>query len=246
MDTTGYLPLAAARALQRGLDVTSNNLANGNTAGYRANRVVFEALLDQPGVATEPVAYGQDRLTYSDTTQGAPLRTGNPLDLALQGEGWFAYEAEGGQVALGRDGRFVIDPEGALLTTAGRPVLDAGGGAIMLPLEGGAPNIGRDGTISDAEGELLGQIGVFAAPDLATWTRIGESMFVPRDGAPTPLEAVEAPTVIQGAIEQSNVNPIQEMVRLIQIQRAFDQAMAMASNHNDLRQSTLSRLGQKV
>lgn len=246
MDTTGYLPLSAARAMQRGLDVTSNNLANANTAGFRADRMVFESLIDQGSTSSEPVAYSFDRLTYSDIAQGGLQTTGNPLDLAVQGDGWFGYETPEGGVALGRNGQFVVDAEGMLRTTAGHPVLDAGGGAIQLPLESGLPHIARDGTISLDDGQVIGQIGVFAAPDIATWQRLAYGMFVPRDGAPTPLDAAEAPVVVQGAIEQSNVNPINEMVRMIQIQRSYDQAMAMASNHNDLRKSTLSRLGQKV
>lgn len=244
MDTTGYLPLATAIGLQRGLDVTANNLANSTTSGFRANRLVFEDLLT-PRPQAESVSYGHDRLSYTDTRAGVLSTTNNPLDVAIQGEGWFAYELENGQVALGRDGRFVMDAEGNLMTAAGRPVLDAGGGPIALPPEGGLPNIGRDGTLSDAAGNNLGQIGIFAAPGIETWARAGETMFTPRDGTPAPLEALETPVVIQGAIEQSNVNPISEMVRMIEVQRAYDTAMRMTENHNDLRKTTLSRLGQQ-
>lgn len=246
MDTTGYLPLSTARALQRGLDVTSNNLANANTAGFRADRMVFESMIDRSASPFEPVAYSFDRLTYSDLAQGGLQTTGNPLDIAVQGDGWFGFETPDGRVALGRSGQFVVDAEGMLRMAAGHPVLDAGGGPIQLPLESGTPEIARDGTISLEDGQIIGQIGVFDAPDIATWERLADGMFVPREGAPTPLEAAAAPVVVQGAIEQSNVNPISEMVRMIQIQRSYDQAMAMASNHNDLRQNTLSRLGQKV
>lgn len=245
MDTTGYLPLAAAAGLQRHLDVTANNLANSGTSGYRAERLVFEDLLT-PREGGEAVGYGHDRLAYTDLQSGTLTTTGNPLDLAVQGEGWFAYEAEGGRVALGRDGRFVTDAGGNLLTVAGRPVLDAAGGPIVLDLEGGAPSIGRDGTISDAAGANIGQIGLFAATGIETWQRLGETMFVPRDGSPTPLEPVETPVMIQGALEQSNVNPITEMVRMIEIQRSFDQAMKASENHDTLRQATISRLGQKA
>lgn len=245
MDTTGYLPLAAAASLQRGLDVTANNLANSSTAGYRAGRLVFEDLLTPRDMAGS-VGYGHDRLGYADTRPGTLSTTGNPLDIAIQGEGWFAYEAEGGRMALGRDGRFVTDAGGNLLTTSGRPVLDAAGGPIVLDLELGAPSIGRDGTISDATGANIGQIGLFAAPGIETWERIGEAMFVPRNGAETPLEPVETPVMIQGALEQSNVNPVAEMVRMIEIQRSFDQAMQVTQNHDTLRQATITRLGQKA
>lgn len=247
MDSTGYLPLASATGLQRSLDVTANNLANTSTQGYRAQRLVFEELLaPAAGEAQSRPAYGHDRLSYTDLRTGTLSTTGNPLDLAIQGEGWFAYEGEDGQVALGRDGRFVLNAEGMLVTTMGRPVLDAGGGQIVIDTEAGPPSIGRDGTISDGQGANIGQIGLFAAPGIETWQRLGESMFVPRDGAPAPLEALETPVMIQGAIEGSNVNPVTEMVRMIEVQRSFEQVMKLTGNHDELRRSTLSRLGQKA
>ncbi|MCB5410861.1 flagellar hook basal-body protein [Pseudogemmobacter faecipullorum] len=247
MDTTAYLPLAAAAGLQRSLDVTAHNLANASTAGYRGQRLVFESLLaEAPTDRAPPAAYGHDRLTYSDLSQGALTTTGNPLDLAIQGEGWFGYEAEDGQIALGRDGRLVIDAAGLLMTTAGRPVLDAGGGQIQLDPEAGPPSIGRDGTISDAAGNNLGQIGLFTAEGVETWARLGESLFQPRNGQPVALEPAEAPVMIQGALEGSNINPVTEMVRLIGIQRSFDQVMKVTGNHDDLRRSTLQRLGQSA
>ena len=247
MDTTGYLPLAAATGLQRSLDVTANNLANASTAGYRGQRLVFESLLTSAPTENAPrTAFGHDSLTYSDVSQGALTTTGNPLDLAIQGEGWFGYETEAGQIALGRDGRLIMDATGLLTTTAGRPVLDAGGGQIQLDPEAGPPSIGRDGTISDAAGNNIGQIGLFAAEGVESWTRLGESLFQPRDGQPVALEPVEAPVMIQGALEGTNINPVTEMVRMIGIQRSFDQVMKVTGNHDDLRRSTLQRLGQNA
>lgn len=247
MDTTGYLPLATATGLQRSLDITANNLANASTAGFRAERLVFESLLNDSGSPEVPEqAFGYDSFSYSETRSGTLTTTGNPLDTAIQGDGWFAYETGDGQIAYGRDGRFVLDADGLLQTTAGRPVLDAGGGQIVIDPAAGAPAIGRDGTVSDNQGNNLGQIGVFAADDISLWMRIGESMFVPRDGAPAPLELIENPVIIQGALEGSNVNPVTEMVRMIEIQRSFEQMNKVSTNHDQLRSTTLSRLGQKA
>ncbi|RRH75783.1 flagellar hook-basal body protein [Falsigemmobacter faecalis] len=245
MDTTAYLPLAAAAGLQRALDVTSNNLANGATAGYRASRLVFEDLLHSADPARVPVAMPQPRLSYTDTRAGSLSTTGNPLDLALGGEGLFAFALPDGRTGYGRAAQLVRDAEGQLVTASGLPILDDGGAPVVLPQESGLPVVGRDGTVSDREGALIARIGVFTAPALATWERSGESLFVPRDGADEP-GVLEAPQVIQGALEASNVNPITEMVRLIEIQRAFEQAMSVGRNHDELRRAALSKLGQRA
>lgn len=247
MDSSGYLTLAAAAGLQRSLDVTANNLANSSSAGYRAARVHFDDLITpRPGATPEAAAsYAHAAFTYSDTKAGALVQTANPLDVAIQGEGYFAYETEAGTLALGRDGRLVLDAEGVLRTTSGRPILDMGGGQIALDPEAGIPSIAADGTISDLEGNNIGQIGLFSA-DIEQWQRIGDTMFQPRDGAAVELIPQEAPTLRQGFSEQSNVNPIAEMVRLIEVQRQFDQVQNFSKNQDQLRQATLSRLGEKA
>jgi len=247
MDTTSYLPLSAAIGLQRAMDVTAGNMANAATSGHRAGRVVFESLVAGHGNAPEAgLSYGHDRMGYADLSSGTIVSTGNPLDMALHGDGWFGFQTQDGQIALGRGGSFVLDGEGNLVTSTGAAVLDAGGGAIALPPDAGIPQIASDGTISNAEGDMLGQIGMFSAPDIASWQPHGDSMFIPRDGAQTPLEPAEGTRVSQGTLEQSNVNPIAEMTRMIEVQRAFERNMQAIGNHDQLRRDTLSRLGQKA
>lgn len=245
MDTTAYLPLAAAAGLQQALDVTSNNLANGATAGFRASRLVFEDLLTPADPARGPIAMPQPRMSYTDTRAGTLTPTGNPLDLALGGEGLFAFALPDGGIGYGRAAQLTPDAEGQLVTAAGHAILDDGGAPVVLAEGTGLPVVGRDGTVSDGTGAMIARIGVYAAPDLATWQRSGESLFQPRDGAPEP-ELMEAPHVIQGAVEASNVNPITEMVRLIEIQRAYDQAMSVGRNHDELRRTALSKIGQRA
>ena len=245
MDTSNYLPLAAAAGLQRALEVTAGNMANATTTGHRAGRVVFENMLAQPPLGPDSgLSYGRDRLSYADLGQGTLVNTGNLLDVALEGDAWFAYATPEGGVAYGRDGRLFMNAEGNVVTANGMAVLDAGGGALVLPPETGQPQIADDGTISTADGDVLGQIGRFSAPDIATWQRYGQSMFMPRDGLGADLEPAENARVLQGVLEHSNVNPVSEMVRMIEIQRAFDQNMAFAKNQDQLRSQTLGRLGQ--
>jgi len=245
MDTTAYLPLAAAAGLQQALDVTSNNLANGNTAGFRASRLVFEDLLAAAAPAREAIAMPQPRMSYTDTRTGSLTPTGNPLDLALGGEGVFAFALPDGRTGYGRAAQLTPDAEGQLVTSTGLAILDDGGAPVVLAEGSGLPVVGRDGTVSDGNGALIARIGVYAAPDLATWQRSGESLFLPRDGQGEP-DLLEAPQVIQGALEASNVNPITEMVRLIEIQRAYDQAMSVGRNHDELRRNALTKIGQRA
>lgn len=245
MDSTGYLPLAAAAGLQRALDVTANNIANASSPGFRADRLVFESLLTEARPAREPVAYPLMRLSYADTRPGTLSQTGNPLDLAIEGEGVFAYETADGRAAYGRDGRLMLRADGTLVTAAGHAILDDGGAPVQLPEGAGVPQIARDGTLSDQDGALIARIGLYDAPDLSTWERLGDNLFAPREGAPAPALS-EAPVILQGASEASNVNPVQEMVRLIEIQRAFDRAVNLGSNQDELRRTTLSKLGQRA
>ncbi|MEI4472026.1 flagellar hook basal-body protein [Frigidibacter sp. MR17.24] len=244
MDNSSYISLTLASSLERSLDISANNLANVNTAGFKGERTLFESYLLQPtDIGKDDVFFSIDSGSYMDPTQGALIATGNPLDAAVLGEGWFAYQAEGGQTALGRNGQFVVDADGALRTAGGAQVLDAGGGPIAIPVEATAVSIGADGTISDQNGEAVAQLGVFAAPDIQSYARLTGGMFAPADGTAPPLLAVEAPRLLQGHLEQSNVEPVVEMTRMMGIQRAYERAMTLLEDENSLRRDTLQRLG---
>ena len=139
MDNSTYVALSQLTALERQLDVTANNIANANSTGFKAERVLFESYLnpDSTDVTGEGTSYLIDRGSYLDDRSGVVLQTGNPLDMALSGAGWFAYELEDGQQAFGRDGNFVLDPQGRVVTTSGAQVLDAGGAPLAAAGHGG-------------------------------------------------------------------------------------------------------------
>ena len=247
MTETSYLGMSLASSLQRQLDVTSNNIANANTAGYKGEHVVFETFVQQnAGADQDPANFVRDRGSYVDMRPGALVQTGNPLDLALNGEGWFSYLTETGQRAFGRDGGFALDTEGNLRTLSGAQVLDEGGGPIVLPTQGlGELTIAEDGTISGSETGPLGKVGIFDIPGIQSYSRIGAGMFVAPAGAAAP-EASTTTQVMQGALEGSNVNPIREMTRLIDVQRAYERTNTMMGNADGLQRDALKRIGQAV
>jgi flagellar basal-body rod protein FlgF len=247
MDNVGYLALSRAAMLDRATDVTANNIANANTDGFRAARAAFEKMLVDTGTdgPTSEMAYAIDAGTWSDTSEGGIVATGNALDLAMQGDAWFSYQTEGGYTAVGRDGSFMKSQDGTLVTSAGHAVLDVGGAPVQLPAEAVDFSIAEDGTISTPDGAIVGQVGIFDAPQANTWARdAGGMLRAPDDQLPL-VPSVEG-RVIQGFVEQSNVNPISEITKLISLQRAYERTMSLADSADSLRKSTLQRLGRSV
>lgn len=245
MDNSTYVSLSLATAMRNALDVTANNIANANTAGFKGERIVFDSyMLRESGVEeSRQTDFLIDQGSYMDPNQGAMTQTGNPLDLALQGDGWFAYETDG-RTAYGRDGRFALDPNGALVTLSGARVLDPGGAPIALPPDvGGDVTISQDGAISTPAGGVVGRVGLFDLPDLQGYERIGSGMFVPPEAGDTARPAADGTRVVQGAIEGSNVQPVVEMTRLMAIQQAYDRALKLVSSDDDLTRDMLRRIG---
>ena len=242
MDGASYISLSLATAMRRDLDVTANNIANANTAGFKGERVAFEAYVAAtPG--GEETEFVLDVGSYVDLTQGALTQTGNPLDVALNGKGWLSYETTEGQVGYGRDGRLIVGPEGTLQTVSGARVLDSGGGPITLPPDPGTITITTDGTIATEQGPV-GQIGVFDLPDVQSYERIGQGMFVPPEGAADTAVEAEATEVIQGSIEGSNIQPVSEVTRLLDVQKAYERAHKIIETEDRLLRDALRRLGR--
>jgi len=245
MANADYVSLSLATALQRSMDMAAHNMANASTAGYKTTHPLFEAV--QPdGQDDEAISYVEDRGTYLNTSQGALVATGNPLDLALSGTGWLSYQTDAGATAYGRDGRLTINAEGQLTTLEGRPVLNPGGTPITLPQTLGQDiAISSDGTIADAEGGVLGQIGIVRVPDVGKLVPIGGGLYLYGEGGGN-VTADADTTLSQGFVEQSNVQPIVEMTRLMDIQRAYERAAKLMTDSNDLTRQAIQRLGSVV
>jgi flagellar basal-body rod protein FlgF len=243
MDNALMLGLQTQRVLQRRLDVAANNLANINTAGFKADELLTEEADDTGASADEnptDIRFVRDIGIARDMSQGAVAATGNPLDVAITGNGFFMVQGPNGQTLYTRDGAFQLSNSGQLVTRDGRPVLSSGGAPITIDTDTGeTPEIGRDGAITVA-GNQVGQLGVamFAAP--GALSKVGDNLWDAHGQASQPFDGV----VIQGALEGSNVRPVIEITQLIQISRAYESAAQFVANADQLRQRAIQTLGQ--
>lgn len=212
-----YVSLSGQVALMRRLETVANNVANVTTAGFRAEEVKFEQLISSKTDA--PTAFVSPGATYLSREAGAVERTENPMDVAVSGDAWLAFQGPAG-VVYTRDGRMTMTPQGELTTLTGYPILDVGGAPIQLNPAAGAPEIARDGMMTQ-NGNQVGALGLFTIPEDAHLARFENSGVVP-DRPAEPALDFNRVGVLQGFMEQSNVNPIAEISRLIQIQRSFD------------------------
>ncbi len=235
------LGLQTQRVLQRRMDVAANNLANVATAGFKADGLVLaeaDATTAHAQANPSDIRFVRDVALMRDMRQGPIAMTGNPLDVAIEGDGFFMVEGPSGPLYT-RDGAFSLTGEGRLVTSDGRAVLNSGGAPIAFDPQGESPVIGRDGAIRVA-GVEAGRIGVasFAAP--GALLKVGDNLWDAQAQVSETFEGV----VVQGALEGSNVRPVIELTRLIEISRAYQSAAKIVSGADDLRQRAIERLGR--
>ena len=235
--------IAASRlvAQQRAMDVTANNLANANTPGFKRQQVQFADWLSRQNGIDVPrggqiLAYTQDRATWRDAQQGALSHTGNTYDLALTGEGYFTVDTPRG-VRLTRDGRFGAAPDGTLADSSGNAVLDSNGQPLRIPPNTTRLAIAGDGTLSGDAGPL-GKIGVVKPNDPARLQAEGATLM----NAPTGTAPVAAPGIVQGALEESNVQPVLELTRMMNDAREFQFVSQYVQAESDRQQSAIDKL----
>ena len=235
-----YVALSSQMALDKRLTTIADNVANAGTVGFRATGVKFEDVVS--GLGDKSVAFASAGDTYLSTRNGPLRQTGNPFDFAIRGDAWFAIETPGGPV-MTRDGRFTMLETGDLVTLEGYPVLDAGGAPIQLEAQGGPPEAGADGTLRQ-NGRLVAALGLFEFQPGLNFTRFGNSGVVPY-GPPEPVVDRMDAGIAQGFIEDSNVNPVHEITRLIQVQRAFEHISALMRDSEQALDQAISTLGPR-
>ncbi|MBS1056335.1 flagellar basal-body rod protein FlgF [Gluconobacter kondonii] len=220
MENSTYIALSRMDAQQRAMSVVADNMSNASTVGYKRENVLFSDFLSHQhgskqaeGADTE--SYTQDRATYRDFQQGDMQSTGNPLDLALGGEGYFQVRTANG-VRLTRAGRFEEQQDGAVVDESGNALLDRDGQPIVIPQTDHRITISADGVISTETGEQ-GQIGIVTAQDDNKLQAEG-SRLLRTDQLTT---AVERPNIVQGMVEGSNVQMMTEVTKMMEIQRNF-------------------------
>ena len=237
MSTDLYVAASAQIAINRRMEAIANNIANVNTAGYRAGGVKFEQALSNVG--DQQVAYASQGTVYVMRGAGSVSYTGNSLDVAIDGGGWLGLKTPDG-IVYTRDGRMHMTDLGDLQSVAGYPVLDLGGGPITLDPSGGPVVIGENGSISQG-GSQVASIGMFLIPGDARLTRYDNSSVIP-DKPAEPVEDFTAASIRQGYVEGSNVNPILEMTRMIEASRAFDEAATAIEQSDSMSQQAIRTL----
>jgi flagellar basal-body rod protein FlgF len=229
-----YSALSGNLARMQGMETFANNLSNVNTSGYKRDRLAFESFLSGTGQTTTGKGLNFTRLqrSFTDFTPGNNQHTGNSLDLAIDGEGFFKVK-RGNEFLYTRNGVFHLSEDGTLLTNSDLEVLGENGQPLTIPAD--EFSINEDGKIL-AEGLEVGQIGVFTVEDPNTLTKVGDSMFkLPADQLD---QAADNPKVLQGYLETSNVNMMEEMVLMMEALRAFEAHQKMIK--------TYGKIGSKV
>ncbi|WP_428391899.1 flagellar basal-body rod protein FlgF [Lichenicoccus sp.] len=243
MENPTYIALSRLDAQQRTMDVIANNIANANTVGYQAQRVLFsDFMVQQQGVNTPPggeaLAFTQDLATYRDHSAGALTHTGNPLDLALGGDGYFTVMTPNGP-RLTRAGRFGLLTDGTIADASGNALLDTSGSPIQLPAGDSRIQVAADGTISGESGRI-GKIGVVEVSDQNKMTPEGGKLY--RNDAAT--RQAPRPQVVEGAVEESNVQPISELTQMMQTEREFQFVTQFVQSESDRQQNTIDKMTQ--
>ena len=215
MESAGFVTLSRQSGLMREMRMVANNIANAATTGYRQEGVIFsEFIRSAPNQSS--LSMSQAHIRNTSMEQGSLTQTNGAFDFAIEGEGFFQVETPAG-VRLTRAGSFSLNADGDLVNLEGYRVLDAGGAPVFVPPDASDVSVSSDGTIS-TEGRLLGQIGLVRPSDPLSMNREDGVLFRVNDG----VEPAENARVLQGFVEGSNVNPILQVARMIDIQRAYE------------------------
>ena len=243
MDNALYVGLSRQMTLRHELDIVANNIANADTAGFKVESLMLATQPQAPAVTLDgpkPVKFVMDTGVARDFSQGGLHRTNNDLDLGIDGPGFFQVSTADGP-RYTRDGRFRMDTTGKLTTQAGQPVLDDGGGEIVIDPEKGPVAIAKDGTISQGQ-ERVGKVGVVKFDTLSALEKTGDNLL--RNSSNQTAQPAPDTQVQQGMLEGSNVNPISEITRMIEVTRTYESVSNMMNSNADLSRTSIQRLGR--
>ncbi|WP_424928988.1 flagellar hook-basal body complex protein [Amaricoccus tamworthensis] len=240
MDTASYVILTRQTGLKKELNAVANNVANLNTTGYQRQGVVFSEMVQSLQTDGGSVAMSGARGRYNDELQGALVQTGGRLDMAVEGDGYFQVLTPAGE-RLTRAGAFTRDNIGQVVNMDGYPLLNDGGGPIVIPFEAENVDIGPDGTVS-VDGDPVGRVGLFVPEDPTTVQREAGTIYRV-DGEVIPVETPDG-RIVQGFVEQSNVNAITEIARMIEVQRAYERGQKLLEQENERISKTVDTLGK--
>ncbi|WP_394180921.1 flagellar hook-basal body complex protein [Yoonia maritima] len=227
MDNASYTALTRQSGLMNEMQVLANNIANASTTGFRAEEVLFSEHVKALGPDSASLSMATANVRDTVMTQGSLTQTGGTFDLAIEGDGFFLVETPNGQ-RLTRAGAFGPNENGDLVTPDGYPVLDAGGAPLFVPQGVGRVGIGSDGTVS-AGGQPIGQVGIVMPTDPNQMVRESGVLFDAQGG----FEPAPDGRMLQGYLEESNVNPILQVSRMIEVQRAYEMGQGFLDKEHE-------------
>ncbi len=229
------------------MDVIANNLANVSTPGFKREAAKFEEYVtrvrpaeDQKGA--QSVSFVKDAGVLRDSSQGNLEKTGATYDVALTSRGYFQVQTPAG-MRYTRDGHFSLDANGNLVTSEGYQVQGDGGAITIAPTDGDI-NIASDGTLSsvvNGVGNALGKIKVVDFANDDALTKQGANLY-------STSQAPSAPTLVnmrQGSLESSNVQPVIEISKMIEVMRAYEATATLSKSEEDLKRQAIQQLGQQ-
>jgi flagellar basal-body rod protein FlgF len=252
MENVLLIGLSRQTALQRELDIVANNIANVNTTGFKADGAVFAEFLqnrassEQFALPDRRMSMVQDRMSWHDMSQGTIQQTKGPLDIAIDGEGMMVVQTPRGE-RYTRNGALQLNSAGELVTLTGDKVLGENG-PIVLQATDQDIEITKDGTIKVREGVSLntdstrGKIRLVTFPNPQGLRKDGASTFAAPEGMqPTPVADANR-NIVQGSIEKSNVRPVVEMSRMIELTRAYTEVATLLQQQSDVRKNSIQQL----
>jgi flagellar basal-body rod protein FlgF len=248
MENALLIGLSRQMSLRREMEVVSNNVANINTTGFKGDTAIFEEYL-MPGASADQFArpdrklsYVVDRSTWHDMSQGTMQQTGNPLDVAIDGNAFMVVQTPRGE-RYTRNGALQINSTGQLVTSEGFRVL-GDGGPIQFQTTDKEILVARDGQISTPEG-TRGKLRLVKFDGaVQRLTKDGGSTFAAPQGVQPIQVTPEERHVLQGSLERSNVRSVIEMTRMIEVTRAYSSVATMLQNQGEMRKSAVEKLAE--
>lgn len=235
MENASYTTLTRQTGLQREMSLIANNIANANTTGYRQEGLIFSEFVQRMPEG-DSLSMGTGRVRRTSLEPGTMTITGGPFDAAIDGEGFFLIQTPEGE-RLTRAGHFMPNAQGDLVTPDGHRVLDAGGAPLFVPPGTKNFSIASDGTMS-ADNRIVGQLGVVVPGEDAQLLRATGVMFeVVGEFGPAPNARVQ-----QGMLEGSNVNPMLQIARMIEVQRAYELGQSFSQSEDERLRSAVRTL----
>jgi flagellar basal-body rod protein FlgF len=238
MDNAIYATLTRQSGLMREMQAVANNIANVSTNGFRKEGVIFSEHVVALGGAEPSLSMADALGRVVNQAQGPLAQTGGTFDFAIEGEGFFLVDTPQGQ-HLTRAGSFTPSPEGELLSLEGHRLLDAGGAPVFVPADARGVTLAQDGTLS-AEGRPLAEIGLFMPTDPNGLVHVGGTRFAADAG----VEPVETAVMLQGFLEESNVDPVSEIARMITVQRAYEMGQTFLDREDERIRGVISTLSR--